>query len=57
MADLNRMLDAGVKIAVPRDGGDSCARSWAELAPGLSRPEQTETPGFVVYRRGLRAQK
>jgi hypothetical protein len=50
IAEMNRLLDEGYKIAVPRQAGD-WAGMFAEYVPALDNPLRVETPHYFIYRR------
>ncbi len=54
--ELRRLLDSGVKVFVPRDQRDWCARSWPDLSATLPRPQASGTSAFMVYRPSAQAQ-
>lgn len=50
IAEMNHLLDAGYKIAVPRQAGD-WAGMFAEYMSALDSPMRVETPHYFIYRR------
>jgi hypothetical protein len=56
VAEIDRLLDSGVKVAVPR-ANDFVGSTWPELFPSATQRDVTETSSFIIYRRSVHAQR